>query len=360
MAKKKSRKANLSAPKEEKVASEGRAITIKLEWIVVAILAIIVVLSIPTFGFRKFPFSSKSVTLTQNVDKDQVEADTVKYINEELLKGQATAEITDISDDTESYLYKITVSIGGKDYNWFVSKDGKYLYTNRLTVAQSTSTENSGSTAGSSAQSFTTKSDKPTVQLYTMSFCPYGNQAEDVVKPVYDLLSSKINFEPHFVIYSNYAKQSGADWSAYCSDSSQKYCSMHGAGEVHEDVRELCVFNEEKDKFWDFVLGVNSSCTSQDVDSCWEGVAQSVGVDVNSVNSCVTSQTDSLLANEVSLDQQYSVTGSPTIIVNGEKYTGSRTSEAFKQALCTAFNTAPDECSQTLDNSTSTTSGNCN
>ena len=33
-----------------------------------------------------------------------------------------------------------------------------------------------------------TKTDKPNVELFVMSFCPYGVQAETAMKPVVDLL----------------------------------------------------------------------------------------------------------------------------------------------------------------------------
>ena len=48
------------------------------------------------------------------------------------------------------------------------------------------------------------KSDKAKIDFYVMSYCPYGNQAEDGMSPVAALLNDKINFEPHYVIYGNY------------------------------------------------------------------------------------------------------------------------------------------------------------
>jgi len=59
------------------------------------------------------------------------------------------------------------------------------------------------------------------------------------------------------------------------------------------------------------------------------------------------------------LAEQYGVTGSPTLIINGVEYSGSRSSEAYKQAICDAFTTAPSECSQTLSETSSTATGGC-
>jgi len=45
---------------------------------------------------------------------------------------------------------------------------------------------------------------------------------------------------------------------------------MHGIQEVNQDVRELCVWKYQKDKFWSFLKEINKSCSSQNADTCWE------------------------------------------------------------------------------------------
>ena len=46
--------------------------------------------------------------------------------------------------------------------------------------------------------------NKPQIDFYVMSYCPYGNQAEEAIEPVYNLLKNKADFKPHYVFYSNY------------------------------------------------------------------------------------------------------------------------------------------------------------
>ena len=46
--------------------------------------------------------------------------------------------------------------------------------------------------------------NKPQVDFFVMSYCPYGNQAEELIKPVYDQLKGKADFKPRYVIYQNY------------------------------------------------------------------------------------------------------------------------------------------------------------
>jgi glutaredoxin len=329
--------------------ADPKTISIKVEWIVWGILAILLVASVLTRGFSQLPLNLKAPFLDKilgetAMSKEEIKEKVTKYINEELLQGQRTAEITDITEDEDDDLYKIVISLDGQDFDSYVSKDGKYLYTERMEVILADEVADYP------------KQDTPDILLFTMSYCPYGNQAEDFVKPVYDLLKDRINFEPHYVIYSSAQGYEGAE---YCLDSENKYCSMHGIGELNQGVRELCTFKYQKDKFWDFVIAANSQCDSTNVDECWEQVAKDVGIDTEQIKSCQANEALDLLANEVSLNEQYNVSGSPTILINEKSFEGTRTPESFKKAVCAGFSAEPGECSQTLEDSGSGSEGQC-
>ncbi len=335
-------------------------ISIKIEWIVIGILAVLLILSFLTLGFRKLPFnlslpfkkSEYEVKGLKALSYEDIQKIVEDYINNELLNGEGTAKVVEVTDDdSSSYLYKVKVEYNGRNIESFVSKDGKWFFAERYEIV---------STKQNAVDSNIPKNDKPDILLFTMSYCPYGNIAEDFVGPVYNLLRDKINFEPHYVIYSNYAANYNADWSEYCSDSSQKYCSMHGIQELNQNVRELCVWKYEKDKFWDFVYKANKDCNSSNIDSCWEGIAKNLGINIDKIKTCQANEANSLLAEEVRLNEQYGVSGSPTIFINGTKYSGSRNPESFKNSVCNAFNNIPNECSQTLESTGSQAQGSCN
>ena len=336
-----------------KKEAKGETITIKVEWIIWGILIIALILSIITRGFSQLPYNLKlpfaNILGETAMDKDAVKEKVTKYINEELLQGQAIVEITEITDDPEDNLYKIILNIGGQEYESYVSKDGKYLYTERMEVTTPEEVEE--------VVADYPKQDIPDILLFTMSYCPYGNVAEEFVRPVYDLLKDKANIEPHYVIYS---KDHGYEGEEYCLDPDNNYCSMHGIGELNQDVRELCVFKYQKDKFWDFVMAANTECTSNDVDECWEEVAKNIGIDIEQIKSCQANEAIALLEEEVKLNQEYDVSGSPTIIVNGKVYEGERSPESFKKAVCSSFNQEPEDCAQTLDETESSSGGSCN
>ena len=49
------------------------------------------------------------------------------------------------------------------------------------------------------------------------------------------------------------------------------------------------------------------------------------------------------------LNEQYGIRGSPTVVINGSIVQISpRSPEQFKQVVCQAFNASPEECEQAL------------
>ncbi|MFH1064838.1 MAG: hypothetical protein V1729_07165 [Candidatus Woesearchaeota archaeon] len=187
-----------------------------------------------------------------------------------------------------------------------------------------------------------TKGDnRPQIDFYVMSYCPYGNMAEEAIEPAYQLLKGKADFNPHYVIYSNY--QGGGP--NFCLDKESKYCSMHGVQELNQGLRELCVDKYIGiDAYFKFVLEMNKKCSASNADSCWEPVAKGLGLDVAKIKGCEADEWETILAGELALNKALGVSGSPTVFVEGAAYSGSRAAAGFAQALCQGFTTAPDAC----------------
>ena len=200
-----------------------------------------------------------------------------------------------------------------------------------------------------------TGSGKAAVDFYVMSYCPYGNMAEEGLAPVYNVLKNSVTFSPHYVIYDNYAG-GGPD---YCLDNG-KYCSMHGIQELNQDVRELCVDKYMgMDSYFKFVLAMNSQCSASNADSCWENVAKSLSLDVSKIKSCQSSEATTLLKKEYDLGQQLGVQGSPTVFINSQSYQGGRAPADFQKAICAVLNPKPAGCTAQLSGSAAVASGNC-
>ncbi|MFH1053895.1 MAG: hypothetical protein V1740_05765 [Candidatus Woesearchaeota archaeon] len=182
-----------------------------------ALIAVSVLLLISLyFNYNGGPpgASSRTVSLEDASDK------ALTIINTNLLQPGTEATITKKSE--ESGLYKITLNIGGNEMDSYVSSDGKLLFPNAIEL----DTPPEPLTTPTTQPQVIEKSDKPEIELFVMSHCPYGTQAEKGLIPVLGALKDDIDFKLRFV---NYA--------------------MHGEKEVLEQTAQYCIQKEQEDKF---------------------------------------------------------------------------------------------------------------
>jgi glutaredoxin len=281
-------------------------------------------------------------TLTGNsITADAAGKKTIDFINNNLV--QPGTIVTLVSTRDLGTFYEVTTTYQGQDVNVYTSKDGKMMFLSDY--IDMSPTANGGATSPNTSQpTGTTKSDKPTVQLFVMSFCPYGQQAEKAMKPVFDLLGDSVTIEPHFIV----------------SVSGTTVNSLHGQYEVNEDMRQAVILKHYGNAaFWKYVDYVDNKCTKDNIDTCWKDAAKAASIDTAKVEGWVTSEGLDLMKAEAALANQNGVSGSPTLIINGVVYDGDRTADAYKQGICDAFTTAPAACSQALSATANAASGNC-
>ncbi|MDD3136700.1 MAG: thioredoxin domain-containing protein, partial [Methanoregula sp.] len=79
-----------------------------------------------------------------------------------------------------------------------------------------------------------------------------------------------------------------------------------------------------------------------------------------SLEAC-SSGTDAiaLLKTDAAASDAQGASASPTLIINDVKYSGARTPEAYKQAICNSFETVPAECSTSLSGTSAADTGKC-
>ncbi|MDD5625715.1 MAG: thioredoxin domain-containing protein [Patescibacteria group bacterium] len=325
----------------------------KINWgaIVYWAMAIILIASIFTNGFNVKNFLFQTPT-------DEISGKAMKFINENLLTPETTASLVSASRVKDSGLYKITIKIKEQTFDSYVTGDNKLFFPEAMDI-QKVADQAKAAQVETAKAAEIPQAANPDITLYVMSFCPYGNQAEDTIAPVIKLLNGKANIKLGYVIYSDYAKNSGAKWGDFCLDEAEKYCSMHGISEVNQDIREICVQKYAPEKLWNFVDLINKGSDPQTVEEKWEGFAKTAGIDVKEITACQKSEAGALLAQEVTMNQKYGIEGSPTLLINGVIYQGDRTTEGYKQAICKSFTTAPAECQTVLENTTGTAAGSC-
>jgi len=329
-------------PKVEVVVSDKSGGSRNMTPIYMAVIAIVFL----AIGF----FARGSMTGAVIADQNSAAAKAISYINANLVQAGDSVSLVGVSDAGSFYL--LNISYRDQKITSYVSKDGKYLIPAAGYVLDmdkplpETETESQQPTE-------VPKSDKPSVELFVMSFCPYGVQAEQAMAPVVDLFGSKADIKVRFI--------------AGIGDTIDSVQSLHGPVEGKEDIRQLCIAkNYDTTAYWKYLAELNDKCYpiyrngDAAYDACWKTAAENAGMDTAKIDSCITSEGVSLLKAEVTAADGYGASGSPTLIINGVMYNGARTPEAFKTAICNAFNTAPSECGQTLSAAGSTTaSGGC-
>lgn len=294
--------------------------------IVIGALLIIV------FGFTGAPTGMAALTPNEAGKR------AIDFINENLVRGDETVSL--VSVEEVSGVYKVLTSYMGREIPVYITKDGTLLFLSRPV-----NTTQKLPKPEEEAKFDAPDREKPNVKFFVMSFCPFGNQAENGLAPVFKLLGEdKVEWEPHYVIYSDYG-----GYPDYCLDENETYCSMHGIQELHQDIREMCIWKYyDHTTWWDFVLDVNKECNARNADECWKPIAEKHGINVTQIEECVENEAVELLQHELELNKQYGVRGSPTVFINDVQYRGSRSPEAYKQAICSGFANPPAECNETL------------
>ncbi|MEE9525850.1 MAG: hypothetical protein V3V78_04565 [Candidatus Woesearchaeota archaeon] len=181
------------------------------------------------------------------------------------------------------------------------------------------------------------KKEVPEVELFIMSHCPYGTQMEKGMLPVVTLLGDKIDFEVKFV---NYA--------------------MHGEVEVYEQTSQYCIQKEQNDKFINYL-----NCFLKEGDSA--DCLEKAEIDKTALALCeqftdlefkITENFEDKASyrgnypqfniNDAE-NQKYDVRGSPTLVINGATASTGRDSVSLLKAVCTGFEEAPEECDEEID-----------
>lgn len=263
----------------------------------------------------------------QKISPEEAGRRAIEYINENLLRKGDKAILKKVSYDKISDLYKIELSIKGVKFTSYITKNGKVLFPEGIEIEKK--------------KKITQKTDQNKIkpekiakaELFVMAFCPYGNQAENAIIPVVKLIGKKADIQLHYVI---------------SKDSEGNFHSLHGIKELNQDIRELCVAKYQKEKLWGFIEKINEETTLANVDKKWEGIAKRIGIDVKKIKNCQKNEAEELLEREYALNQKYKVTASPTLIINGTRYQGERTPEAYKKAICSGFINPPKECEEKL------------
>ena len=297
-------------------------------------LPVLLVLALIVIGLVSFP--KPQTVISEAAAKVRAE----NFVNKYLMQSGTKATVKSISE--EYGLYKLNIDIVSSVVTSYLTKDGKLFFPQALDIDQisgATSTQANAAAntaAAAPAASVTNKTAKPTIDLFVMSYCPYGTQIEKGILPALAALGNKVNFQLKFVNYS-----------------------MHGPQELAENLNQYCIRKNQPDKLESYLscflqAGNSSSCVA------------STGINQQQLTSCVAA-TDAQYKvtadanNKVNymgsypsfpIDQadnlKYNVAGSPTLVINGQTIESNRDSASLLKTICSAFTTQPKECQTVL------------
>jgi hypothetical protein len=283
------------------------------------------------------------------LNKDEAKAKAIDFIDNNLVQAGSKVTVKDIIE--EDGLYKLTVVLSsGQEVTSYLSKDGSRFYPQSISIAdvekqklaqdQTANAKTDTATAANNNPATPTsavKADKPTVELFVMSYCPYGTQIEKGILPAIAALGNKVNFKLEFCDYS-----------------------MHGDKELKENLVQTCIEKNEPTK-----LATYLSCFLQASDSA--GCLTKAGINQSSLNSCVSATDKQYKVTAGAADKstwangtypsfnvfkaendKYSVGGSPTLVLNGKQIESGRDPKSLLATICSGFKTQPSECKKVL------------
>ncbi len=155
------------------------------------------------------------------------------------------------------------------------------------------------------------------LEVFVMSQCPYGVRALNAMKEVLDNFKNDIHFEVHYI-------------ASALPDG--KFRSLHGQGEVDEDMRELCAMKHyaKNYKWMDYVL-----CRNKDIrKGSWESCTGENGISADVIKKCVESDGKKLLTQDIKIAEGLGIGASPTWLANNKFKFSGIDAETVRRNIC--------------------------
>lgn len=249
-----------------------------------------------------------------------------------------TATINSVKFD--GGLYKIDMVVNGQPFTSYASPDGKFLFPQGIDMTDTTGTGAQQEPADTNVP----KTDKPVVELFIMSHCPFGTQAAKGILPAVRTLGDNIDFKVKFVYYA-----------------------MHGEKEVKEQLVQYCIQKNQPAEYLKYLACFLNDTAGQGSAAASDACIASTGVNKAQLETCkvAADKEFNVMANladqstwlsgrfpkfdtDLADNTKYGVGGSPTLVINGVQSNAGRDSQSYLTAICNAFNNAPAECSTQL------------
>jgi len=288
-----------------KVSTEDKSVGKKKKinyWMISSIvLGILLILSLI------FP-----INLTGFANKNKVGEKAVNFINNYLL-STGMAELKGVSE--ESGLYKLELNVNGQDFESYVTKDGKLLFTSGIDLDQEINVPSSDSNKkiDVSIDDDPVKGDKnaPVTIIEFSDFqCPFCGK---FFKETFGQIDEKY-------IKTGKVKMVFRDFPLSFHENAQKSA-------------EAAECADEQGKFWEYHDMLFENQEKLSVEDL-KRYAVELGLDKDKFDSCLDSEK---YKDEVKKDfsdgQKYGVSGTPAFFINGKLVSGAQPFSAFEKVI---------------------------
>jgi len=296
---------------------------INLSWILITLM-----LAAFLIGYGKMNSDSSSFLNFGSKKAEETVQKAIDFISKNMLDG---AEAVLVSVSEESGVYKFKMKVDADEFDSYLTKDGKILFPSGITLVAPE--ENNTAAAGEKMTcDDINKTKEPVLEAFVVSQCPFGVQMQRILNEIVKNIPQAASYIK--VEYMGAIEEG-------------KITSMHGDEEAQENLRQICLREEQPNNLWPYI---DCHIKEGNVDAC----LQTAQVDVSKLTGCLTDGSRGLAYAEKDFanDSKYEITGSPTLILDGGKVSefdfGGRTAEAVKTMFCCAFQEKPEFCGITL------------
>lgn len=248
-------------------------------------------------------------------------------------------EVASLKEESGIFVFDLKLDVAGKEQSFtsYMTKDGKYFFTGGIKVADLDKKPDAGAGATGEPKKAITcqdvkKSDAAMLSAYIVADCPYGLQMQRLMKVA---VAEQPELSKFFAVKYIGSVENG------------KIISMHGDKEAQENLRQICIREEQKILYWPYVScymkeGKSPECLTE------------AKVNQTQLQTCVSDGQKGLAYAQKDFDagKALSVSGSPTLVVNdmvvSEFDFGGRNADALKQVVCCGLNTKSGFCDKTL------------
>lgn len=259
----------------------------------------------------------------------KIEEKTLAFVKENMVQPGTEVKISNFV--REGSLYRVVLEVGSETVTAYATADGKNFFPQVVDMDKVASNEKTPPPVVEAA----VKKEKPDVDLFVMSFCPFGLQAQKGILPVIEALGDSVNFSMRYVNYI-----------------------MHDKKEFDENIRQYCIEKEERAKYPAYLSCFTASASG---DSAGCGKTAKISEPKNAACVAATDKkfglTEKFKAStgtyppfgiDQELNEKYGVQGSPTLVVNGSTLNSARDPKSLLAAICSGFTEQPEACQTEL------------